>query len=36
MIKLENVLKYYPTRFGRNYVLRGVNVTLPVDKNIGC
>ena len=22
MIRLENVSKYYPTRFGRNYVLR--------------
>ena len=35
MIRLENVSKYYPTRFGRNYVLRDVDVTLPVDKNIG-
>lgn len=35
MIRLENVSKYYPTRFGRNYVLKDVDVTLPMDKSIG-
>lgn len=35
MIVLENVSKYYPTKFGRNYVLRDVNITLPRDRNIG-
>ncbi|MGL4207495.1 MAG: ABC transporter ATP-binding protein [Aeromonadaceae bacterium] len=35
MIRLENVSKYYATRFGRNYVLRDVDVSLPADRNIG-
>jgi len=35
MIILENVSKYYPTKFGRNYVLRDVSITLPRDRNIG-
>ena len=35
MLILENVSKYYPTRFGRNYVLRDVNITLPRQRNIG-
>ena len=35
MIVLENVSKYYPTKFGRNYVLRDVSITLPRDRNIG-
>ncbi|PJG60125.1 ABC transporter ATP-binding protein [Aeromonas cavernicola] len=35
MITLEHVTKYYPTKFGRNYVLKNVNFTLPGDKNIG-
>ena len=35
MIILDNVSKYYPTKFGRNYVLRDVSITLPQDRNIG-
>jgi capsular polysaccharide transport system ATP-binding protein len=35
MIELEQVTKYYPTRFGRHYVLRDVNVTLPAGRSIG-
>ena len=35
MIILDNVSKYYPTKFGRNYVLRDVSITLPRDRNIG-
>ena len=35
MIILDNVSKYYPTKFGRNYVLRNVNIELPRDRNIG-
>lgn len=35
MIELHNVSKYYPTRFGRQYVLHEVTFTLPGDKNIG-
>lgn len=35
MIILDSVSKYYPTKFGRNYVLRDVSITLPRDRNIG-
>ncbi|EIS3746328.1 ABC transporter ATP-binding protein [Aeromonas hydrophila] len=35
MITLENVSKYYPTKFGRHYVLKDVSFTLPGDRNIG-
>ena len=35
MIVLDNVTKYYPTRFGRHYVLRDVSVTLPAGCSIG-
>lgn len=35
MITLDNVTKYYPTKFGRYYVLKDVSFTLPSDKNIG-
>lgn len=35
MITLDNVSKYYPTKFGRHYVLRNVSFTLPGDRNIG-
>ncbi|MFM5253295.1 ABC transporter ATP-binding protein [Aeromonas hydrophila] len=35
MITLENVTKYYPTKFGRHYVLKDVSYTLPGDRNIG-
>ncbi|WP_033136677.1 ABC transporter ATP-binding protein [Aeromonas finlandensis] len=35
MIILDNVSKYYPTKFGRHYVLKDVSFTLPGDRNIG-
>lgn len=35
MITLDNVTKYYPTKFGRYYVLKDVSFTLPGDRNIG-
>ncbi|WP_421158248.1 ABC transporter ATP-binding protein [Aeromonas dhakensis] len=35
MITLDNVTKYYPTKFGRHYVLKNVNFILPGDRNIG-
>jgi capsular polysaccharide transport system ATP-binding protein len=35
MITLDNVSKYYPTKFGRHYVLRNVSFTLPGNRNIG-
>lgn len=35
MIVLDHVTKYYPTRFGRHYVLRDISVTLPAGRNIG-
>lgn len=35
MIILDNISKYYPTKFGRNYVLRDVSITLPRNRNIG-
>ncbi|EKB18658.1 ABC transporter ATP-binding protein [Aeromonas veronii] len=35
MITLDNVSKYYPTKFGRHYVLKDVSFTLPGDRNIG-
>ena len=34
MIKLNQVSKYYPTRFGPKYVLRNLNITLPGDRDI--
>ena len=34
MIKFENVSKYYPTKQGRRYVLKDVNVELPTDVSI--
>lgn len=34
MIKLDNVSKYYPTRFGPKYVLRDINVEIPSDRDI--
>jgi len=34
MIRLENVTKSYPTRFGRQYVIRNVSCTLPTNRNI--
>lgn len=35
MITLHNVSKYYPTKFGRHYVMRDVSVTLPAQRSIG-
>lgn len=34
MIRFENVNKYYPTKQGRSYVFRDVNIELPTDRNI--
>jgi len=34
MIRLEGVSKYYPTRFGPKYVLKGLNIDLPDDRDI--
>ena len=35
MITFNSVSKYYPTKQGRSYVFRDVNITLPTDVNIG-
>lgn len=34
MIKLENVSKYFPTRFGPKYVLKNLNLEIPVDRDV--
>lgn len=34
MIRLENVSKYYPTRFGPKYVLKDISLDLPDDRDI--
>lgn len=34
MIHFNNVSKYYPTKQGRSYVFKDVNISLPMDKNI--
>lgn len=34
MIHFENVSKYYPTKQGRSYVFKDINISLPTDKNI--
>lgn len=34
MIHLENVTKSYPTKIGRQYVIRDVTCTLPTGRNI--
>ncbi len=34
MIQLDNVTKYYPSKFGRQYVIRDVTCTLPTGRNI--
>lgn len=34
MIHFNNVSKYYPTKQGRSYVFKEVNISLPTDKNI--
>ncbi len=35
MITFKNVSKYYPTKQGRSYVFKDVNIELPTDVNIG-
>ena len=35
MISLQNVTKYFPTKYGPHYVLRDATLDLPMDKNIG-
>jgi capsular polysaccharide transport system ATP-binding protein len=35
MIRFEGVNKYYPTKQGRHYVFKDVNIVLPTDVNIG-
>jgi capsular polysaccharide transport system ATP-binding protein len=34
MIHFENLSKYYPTKQGRHYVFKNVNISLPTDRNI--
>jgi capsular polysaccharide transport system ATP-binding protein len=34
MIHFKNVSKYYPTKQGRSYVFKDVNINLPTDRNI--
>ncbi|MBT1445343.1 ABC transporter ATP-binding protein [Shewanella sp. JM162201] len=34
MIYFDNVSKYYPTKQGRHYVFRELNLSLPTDRNI--
>ncbi|EAT11627.1 ABC transporter ATP-binding protein [Bermanella marisrubri] len=34
MIKFDNLSKYYPTKQGRRYVLKNVNLAIPTDVNI--
>ncbi|GHF18397.1 ABC transporter ATP-binding protein [Kordiimonas sediminis] len=34
MIHLENLTKYYPTRYGPKYVFKDLNLTLPGDRDI--
>lgn len=35
MIILDNVSKYYPTKYGAKYVLRNINMIMPSDRDIG-
>ena len=35
MIRFENVSKFYPTKQGRAYIYKDVNIELPTDKRIG-
>lgn len=35
MIEISNLSKWYPTKAGRCYVYRNVNLTLPMDKSVG-
>jgi capsular polysaccharide transport system ATP-binding protein len=34
MIHFKNVSKYYPTKQGRSYVFKDINISLPTDRNI--
>lgn len=34
MISLQNVSKYYPTRFGPNYILKDLNIDIPDDRDV--
>ncbi|MCL2914149.1 ABC transporter ATP-binding protein [Shewanella corallii] len=34
MIHFENVSKFYPTKQGRHYVFRNIDLDLPTDRNI--
>lgn len=34
MIHFENVSKFYPTKKGRSYVFKNINMSFPTDKNI--
>lgn len=34
MIHLNNLSKYYPTKAGRKYVFKDVNLSIPMDKNL--
>lgn len=34
MIHFEGLSKYYPTKKGRHYVFKDVNISLPTDRNI--
>lgn len=35
MIRISNLSKYFPTRFGAKYVLRNINLILPGDRDVG-
>lgn len=35
MIRFESVSKFYPTKQGRSYVYKNINLELPTDKSIG-
>ncbi|NVJ71105.1 MAG: ABC transporter ATP-binding protein [Alphaproteobacteria bacterium] len=34
MIRIENVSKYYPTRFGPKYALKNLNINIPDDRDV--
>ncbi|NVJ97133.1 MAG: ABC transporter ATP-binding protein [Alphaproteobacteria bacterium] len=34
MIRLENVSKYYPTRYGPKYVLKNIQIDIPDDRDV--
>ncbi|GAA6135051.1 ABC transporter ATP-binding protein [Oceaniserpentilla sp. 4NH20-0058] len=34
MIHLKNLSKYYPTKSGRSYVFKDVNLSIPMDKSV--